>query len=346
MRLLICTQAVDTEDPLLGFFHTWIERLAPSFESVDVICLKKGTYALPPNVRVYSLGKETAITKIRGFLRIKYAVRFLRLLFLLRTDAVFVHMNQEYVLLGGWWWRTTATPVFLWRNHAKGSFRTRIAALLSRMVFYTSPHAYVAKYRNAMQMPVGIDTERFAPRAASRSGVLILGRISAVKRVREMLAAAREALVLRPFKLQVVGSATPADVSYEKNVEADIACYPGTVERIAAVPNEKAAGFFSAADVLMNFTPPGSFDKVMFEAAACGALLLTTNAGLAGQVPDECVTTEADAPQAIVRLLSLPDAEKDLLRAALRERIVKQHSLELLTKKLVEAFRGAIAQPT
>ena len=39
-KLLIVTQAVDTEEPALGFFVRWIEELAKRVESVEVICLK------------------------------------------------------------------------------------------------------------------------------------------------------------------------------------------------------------------------------------------------------------------------------------------------------------------
>src|SRR3989344_6741688 len=57
MRLLIVTQKVDKNDPVLGFFHRWIEKFAKNFERVTVICLGKGEYNLPANVKVLSLGK-------------------------------------------------------------------------------------------------------------------------------------------------------------------------------------------------------------------------------------------------------------------------------------------------
>lgn len=59
MKLLIITQTVNTEDPVLGFFVRWIEEFAKHAETVEVICLKEGSHAfLPSNVRVYSLGKK------------------------------------------------------------------------------------------------------------------------------------------------------------------------------------------------------------------------------------------------------------------------------------------------
>ena len=64
MKLLIITQKVDKNDQLLGFFVSWIEKLSKKFESVLVLCLEKGEYDLPTNVKVISLGKEINQPKV------------------------------------------------------------------------------------------------------------------------------------------------------------------------------------------------------------------------------------------------------------------------------------------
>src|SRR3989338_3997811 len=96
MKLLIITQKVDKNDPILGFFHRWLEEFAKNVEKLTVICLGKGEYDLPENVRVLSLGKES------GHSKIKYLRRFYKYIWMERKnyDAVFVHMNPEYVILG------------------------------------------------------------------------------------------------------------------------------------------------------------------------------------------------------------------------------------------------------
>ena len=66
MKLLIITQKVNREDSVLGFFHSWIREFATHFEKVTVICLEKGTYDLPQNVAVLSLGKEGQRSKVKG----------------------------------------------------------------------------------------------------------------------------------------------------------------------------------------------------------------------------------------------------------------------------------------
>ena len=72
MKVLVLTQTVDTEDPILGFMHRWIEELASKYERIEVVCLREGNHNLPKNVFIHSLGKEG------GRSRIKYVLRFYR----------------------------------------------------------------------------------------------------------------------------------------------------------------------------------------------------------------------------------------------------------------------------
>ena len=65
MKLLFITQKVDARDDVLGTYHRWIEEIANHFERVTVICLEEGEYDLPSNVEVFSLGKETGVSRVR-----------------------------------------------------------------------------------------------------------------------------------------------------------------------------------------------------------------------------------------------------------------------------------------
>ena len=60
MKLLIVTQTVDTDNPILGFFVRWIEEFAKHCEKIAVICLHEGEYTLPSNVEVYEIGKAVS----------------------------------------------------------------------------------------------------------------------------------------------------------------------------------------------------------------------------------------------------------------------------------------------
>src|SRR5271165_3873328 len=181
MRILICTQAVDKQDPVLGFLHIWIEELASHFASITVICLRKGQYDFPENVEVLSLGKEN------GTSRPARIFRFFRFVFSKRHnyESVLVHMNQEYILLGGWIWWILQKRIYLWRNHYAGTLLTDIAALFCTRVFCTSKFSYTAKYRKTVLMPVGVNTQLFRRIPdVERDGrkLLFLGRMAPSKK--------------------------------------------------------------------------------------------------------------------------------------------------------------------
>ena len=74
MRLLIVSQKVDIEDPILGFFHGWLLEFAKQCEEVTVIGLEVGKYALPKNVKVYSLGKEAGQSRLKYLFRLWYTL--------------------------------------------------------------------------------------------------------------------------------------------------------------------------------------------------------------------------------------------------------------------------------
>ncbi|MBI5138651.1 MAG: glycosyltransferase [Candidatus Vogelbacteria bacterium] len=332
MRLLVVTQVVDIRDPILGFFHYWLGEFSKHFDKITVICLKKGECSLPSNVNIVSLGKEDKQS------RFQYILRFYKYIFHYRKeyDSVFVHMNQEYILLGGLLWALLGKPAFLWRNHSKGFWITKLAGKLSKKVFYTSPQSFTAPFKNSIQMPVGVDTDFFKPSGVNREGVLIMGRISPVKKVSEMIAVASEVANKIPFTLKVIGGLDSRFLDYYEEVKRGLEKFPGKVVQGDGVPLDKVRDLFCSTDIFMNFTPEGSYDKMIFEAAACGTLVLSTNSGLAGQIPNECISTSKNETSTLENLLKLPLDIKSDLRNSLREQIVRHHGLTHLAVRLTE----------
>ncbi len=269
MKLLIITQKVDFQDPVLGFFHRWLEEFAKHYKQVTVICLEKGKYNLPENVRVLSLGKEKRKS------RINYVINYLHFIWRERKnyDAVFVHMNQEYVLLGWELWKLLGKRIYLWRNHAKGSLLTRLAVAVSDKVFYTSPQSFTAQFKKAVQMPVGIDTDFFKPDpsvARKPGSVLFLGRISPVKKVLEFI----EWVKTTDYTATIAGPILTADKSYGEGVKRALnnqIVYVGPVDQAGALK------LYQTHETYVNMTPAGSFDKTILEALSCGVKIKADN---------------------------------------------------------------------
>jgi glycosyltransferase involved in cell wall biosynthesis len=290
MKLLIVTQVVDTKDPVLGFFHEWIRALAVRFEGIVVICLKEGSHDLPQNVHVYSLGKEKGSVSA-----LAYATRFLSLAWKLRHeyDRVFVHMNQEYILIAGWLWEILNKKVYMWRNHYAGSWLTDLAASTCTKVFCTSKHSYTAKYKKTLLMPVGVDLERFGTNAQIRRephSVLFLARISPSKHP-DIFIEALSVLVAKsvPFAASLYGSPLPDDVPYYESLTA-LVQERGLRDRVRffpGIPNSQTPEVYQAHEIFVNCSQSGMFDKTLFEAAASGCLVLASSLDFKALAGDE-----------------------------------------------------------
>jgi glycosyltransferase involved in cell wall biosynthesis len=334
MKLLIITQKIDKNDSILGFFHGWVEEFAKHFEKITVICLEKGEYQLPSNVSVYSLGKEEKRS------RLQYTVNFYRLIWRLRNqyDSVFVHMNQEYVLLGGIFWKLLRKKTFLWRNHVKGNILTLVAVFFSNTVFATSPQSFVAHCKKTLLMPVGIIVPKaeLVRNPLSRS-VLFLGRLSTIKNTHLFI----EALtILQQKRVRVVATingsvGSPRDYEYVKKLEKSAASLvkANVLKFSEGLPLEESMKLFSSHVLYVNLTESGSLDKSIFGAMASGTPVLVGNSYFKDRLPDYCVLGSFDPEeiaQKIEYMLNMPEEELHQMSTDNYKYVKKEHSLERL----------------
>lgn len=341
MKLLIITQKVDIHDPILGFFHRWIAEFAKSFESLTVICLQRGEYNLPENVKVFSLGKEKKPS------RFSYILNFYKYIWRERKnyDAVFVHMNQEYVLLGGLVWKLLGKRIYLWRNHPNGNFLTKLAVGLARKVFCTSQYSYTARFKKTKIMPVGIDTTFFLKNSASarkQNSLLFFGRVSPVKKVEIFIEACR---LLKErgvnFSADIVGDSSFSDRSYQDDLKrlVEKAGLGRLVIFKPAVSNNEAPNLYNQYDIYVNTTPTGSFDKTILEALACETLIVTSNRALRGLVDGQFIFNEgvpSHLADKLSAILDWPEAKKIGEGILGREKVKTTHDLSLLAKNVAK----------
>ncbi|HEY0010300.1 MAG TPA: glycosyltransferase [Candidatus Paceibacterota bacterium] len=311
MRLLLITQVIDKHDPGLGFFCEWISELAPRFESIEAVCLYEGEHDLPVNVRVHSLGKEKG--RVSGLV---YALRFKVLAWKLRHsyDAVFVHMNQEYVLIAGPLWKLLGKPVHMWRNHYAGSFLTDIAAAFCTRIFCTSRHSYTAKFKKTVLMPVGVDLGRFSPglpEARNKGSILFLARMAPSKDPLLLLEALKQLADQGvPFTATFVGSPLPEHEAYYDSVVERVGRYhlSGRVSFLPGVSKEAAAPLYRSHEIFVNCSPSGMLDKTIFEAAASGAVVLAKSGDYGALVGEAYgFASAAELAELLARYLLMPD---------------------------------------
>lgn len=266
MKLLITTQTVDRDDPVLGFFVRWIEAFAKHCEQITVLCLRAGAYELPPHVTVIPLG-GTRLSRIYGVVRESIARRS-------EYDRVFVHMNPEYVLAGGWLWRLLRKRVALWYTHKSVDRKLRIATFFANIVFTASKESFRLTSSKVRIMGHGIDTDFFTPdpRVPRGDWLLSVGRLMPSKRhdlaIRE---AAREGRELR------VAGAGP-----ERERLAALARLRGAdVRFLGPLTQHQLRDEYRSARVLIHTSETGSLDKVVLEAAACGCPVSSSDPAIA-----------------------------------------------------------------
>lgn len=345
MRLLIFTQTVDRRDSSLGYYHAWLEALAAHFESIIVCALRVGDYTLPSNVTVVALRPWGHRARVRTALRVltltwRYRVQY---------DAVFVHMNQEYLLVAGWLWRLLRKPIYFWRNHYEGSMLTALAAAFCTKIFYTSKSSYTATFRRAVQMPVGVDVDSCHPdepiERKSRS-ILFLGRFDPSKRPDLLVEAlgkiAREHV---SFTATFVGGPADPQSTFPREVAARASAL-GIADRIAfvgPVPNTETYRYYRSHAVYVNCSRSGMFDKSLFKAIACGCLPLFSSADMADIAGPAFAYADGDSEDLALHLkhvLALSEEERAVQVRALQEKTVEAHTLSVLTHRLAEEMKA------
>jgi len=280
-KLLIVTQKVNINDPILGFFHRWIIEFAKHWQTVTIICLEKGEYKLPENVKVLSLGKEKSGSKIGYFLN------FYKYLWGERKnyDAVFVHMNPVYVVLGGIFWRLFGKQIALWYTHKSVDLKLRIAEKLVHKIFTASKESFRLKTKKVEIMGHGIDTDYFKCDSLRNFNrplkILHVGRITKIKNCDTIIKAVD---LLKNKNIDSVltfvgGPVTDDDKKYFegiKNLIGDLKLQKNIIFA-GNVTNEKVKDFYCKTDICINASPTGGMDKAVLEAISCGRLVFLAN---------------------------------------------------------------------
>ena len=280
MKLLIVTQVMDTEHPILGFFHRWVEEFAKHCEQVHVICLQEGRHNLPENVTVYSLGKESGVS------RVKYLVRFYRLIFSLRNeyDQVFVHMNQIYVILGGWLWHMWRKKVGLWYMHGSVPFTLKIAEKIVDVIFTGSPESFRLPSEKLIITGHGIDTMHFKPLPEIEKDLdlITVGRITPSKNLETLIELFAEVRKEKNATLTIVGGAVSEQERSHENLLKDKVKelkLEDSVTFLGRVNQTDLPEVLNRSKLFVTVAQNGSLDKAVLEAMACGIQVLSMASG-------------------------------------------------------------------
>lgn len=336
MKLLILTQKVDKNDDVLGFFHDWIREFSKHSEKITVICLYKGKFDLPANVRVLSLGKEA------GASRIKYLFNFYRYIMAERKnyDSVFVHMNVGYVILGSFIWKILNKKIGLWYVHKAVDWKLRLAEKLTDVIFTASQKSFRLKSDKVKVFGHGIDTDKFKPSGifSKNTDIISVGRIALVKNYGLLIDAAK-ILDERKIKFNIKIAGAPI-------LDADKFYFEGLKKRvkennlgnkfhfIGSIPHGEIMDVYSIGKIFVNLSDTGSIDKAVLEAMSAGLLVLTSNEAFRNILADKYFTSK-DSSVFGEKLIALMNSESD---PSLRKYVVENHSLKSLIGKIFLSY--------
>ncbi len=339
MKLLILTQKVDKNDSVLGFFHRWIEEFSKNFETVTVICLYKGEYNLPNNVKVLSLGKESGVSKI------KYVLNFYKYIISERKnyDRVFVHMNQIYAILGGLYWKMTGKKVYLWYTHKSVTASLKLSLIFLNKVFTASAESFRIKTNKLKVMSHGIDLDLFSfdqgKKYNNKLRLITVGRLSKSK---DLLTILNSILKIKDdvdVTLDIVGDAiTFDDKLYFDNLKKFVG--ENGLDKIVAFHGPKTqtqvVEYIKSADLFIHTSTTGSLDKAALEAMACGTLVMSSNDALLPILyPFGLTFKSGDAIFLANELKNFSaNMKKEEIRVKLREMVERSHSLVNLIANL------------
>ena len=353
LRVLMITQKVDLDDDILGFTHTWVNKLAERVERLYVLALAVGRHSLRDNVELFSMGKE------RGNSRLERLVNFNRVVGGLvlgrKVDVIFIHMCPRYAILSAPYAKLMQVPMVMWFTHRSTSNELRIAHWLVDKVVTASKESFRLKSDKVVITGHGIDTDRFKPLDVRREGntkiILSVGRISPIKDYETLIKAADILIKEKGFRnlkfLIVGGIGTESQKGYFEMLQRMVADYGlgDYIEFVGPVPHRDVVTYYQNCDLFMSLSHTGSLDKAVLEAMACGKVPITCNEAFEDIFGDYARTLMfgskdvADLVKRATSVLRMNDSAKSGLEKELRKVVVKRHSAKRLMGKLVEVFR-------
>jgi glycosyltransferase involved in cell wall biosynthesis len=349
VRIVLITPLVDPADPLLGFIHTWVEHVARRVDHLSVIQLWRSDPPLPSNVTLYSLNRNGPGGKLAALARLVSTLS--ALCWRRRIDGVIAHMGPIFAVSAAPVVKPAGIPLALWYAHGAVSPMLRLAHALVDRAGTSTPDGLRIPSRKVTITGQGIDTEIFSPNLKRDERLIVsIGRISPVKHYEvaiDAMAVLRER-GMTDARLRIIGGATLAsEQRYRAQIEERIRRLnlSQSVEVVPGIPHHLIAREYQQAGLFVSCSQTGSLDKAVLEAASCGAVPITTNPALNAFFREEQADhmPSAGNPQALADLLArwleAPASQRDARSAMLRERVVREHSVDHLADELVRLVR-------
>jgi len=350
VKLVFVTQELDPSHPALAQTTDLVGALARRVDELAIIARDVEWNDVPANAAVRTF---SSTGRLRRGLQFEQALHGS----LGGADAVLVHMVPEFAVLAAPAVRVRRLPFALWYTHWHAGGALRVAAGVVDVVFSVDRSSFPLDSPKVRGIGHAIDVERFAPvPLVAHDGplrLLALGRTARWKGLETLLEAVALAVARgADVQLEIRGPSLSADEQahrseLERHVERDDSLR-ARVSILPPVAREAIPALIATADVVVSPNEPRSgatLDKAVFEAAAGGRPVLSTNpafASLLGDVPLPLIAPARDPEALAAAILALADAGTAALGEAgrqLRARVVAAHSLGHWADAVIDVLR-------
>jgi len=328
ITLLFITQKIHQADDDLAFVILWIKEFIRQGVDVRVICLEKGEF--DDSFPVYSLGKEKGAGKLIRM------IIFWKLIFTLRYNRVFVHMNPEYFSLGGGFWLLKRIPMYLWYTHYTMHIHLWLAGVLSARMFAATKQSLPQYEGNPKKIITGhgIDIDfwlkdfQAEKNDASEYNLLTVHRICRSKRLELSI----KALTYLPkeYNLTVYGRDVEKDYYAEIVELIKKEKLENRVKLMGPVPMAELKNIYHQFRIMINMASE-TIDKTMLEGMLFGVYPVTTAGNSRAIGLDDYPRN--DEPETLATFI-LGKKWQEYSVESLQHIVEERHSLEALIRKM------------
>lgn len=348
------TPAVDPLDPGHGFIYTLVEQIARRVDKLYVVTLSHKNGKPDGVAELYSLDtRKTRLSKL-------FYLNRILLKLMPQVDVVFTHMYPIFPILVWPCARLFGKPIVMWRTHCHMNMMTRLDHALVNRVVTAVPESFAIKSPKVKVIGHSVELDKFSFRTESyvKDGPIILsvGRISPVKNYEVMIEAIHilvKTYGLKSSQLILVGGLASESKNYYFEKLKALAQERKIEKRCiftGPVPFNKVAEFYQRAELFINATPTGSFDRVVLEAMASGNLPVVCNKAFLpflGEYGNLLVFREnnpQDLAKKIADLYGMRQEDKDRIRVFLRNMVETEHSFDARLSKLISVFKEVLGK--
>jgi glycosyltransferase involved in cell wall biosynthesis len=350
VKLLMIIQKLEKNDSIFAFLIDWLNELNKNVDKLYVLALYKGKYSLEKGIEVFSMGKEKKQNKLFYLLNLYRIV--LPLCWKKKINGIFVFQGGMYPFLLWIVKKLFSIKLIQWKVHSVVDSRMRWNLRAVDKVITASTTCFDQPSGKIRIVGHGVNTETFKEvrDVKKQNLILVVGRISRIKRLREIIDIFSKLIKEKDFqhyRLEFAGiPQTEKDNLYWDELH-DFVRNTGLELKVnfrGKVNFQELPRLYTQAKVSLNLGNIGSLDKVILESMACKTPAIMITPAIKDQLGEyeDLLYAENDdaALLNMIKILKMGDDEYNRLGNGIREIVLENHSLSSLMKKIKYEFQS------